>query len=294
MNYIRTHWRGNFSLGVSFWINFLLLGVVLNYMERFTLPPFIRGEYAVTVTATAYFVAVRLLVYLWQVVGLLRACDQRISRLGDRLWARAAQAVVVLSLAATLIAVFGTYQTVLAYRQSLHPIVGLEKQYSLRLIQDDSLIHIKGPLDIGVTRDVSELLKKYPTVAGVVLDSDGGRVYEGRGLARLFQTNALSTYSLEYCMSACTTAFIGGTTRTLGASAKLGFHQYKTHSVYPVIDVDTEQAKDIALFRNQGIDPKFLNKIFSTSHDEMWYPEIDELLSAGVVHQVGFPPGTQD
>lgn len=296
MNYIRTHWRGNFSLGVSFWINFLLLGVVLNYMERFALPPFIRGEYAVTVTATLYFVAVRLLVYLWQVVGLLRACDQRISRLGDRLWARAAQAVVVLSFAATLIAGFSTYQTVLAYRQSLHPpiLVGLEKRYSLNLIEDDSLVHIKGSLEIGVTRDVAELLKKYPTVSGIVLDSDGGHVYEGRGLAKLFQTNALATYSLEYCMSACTTAFIGGTTRTLGASAKLGFHQYKTHSVYPVIDVAKEQAKDIALFRNQGIDSNFLNKVFDTSHDEMWYPEIDELLSAGVVHQVGVPPSTKD
>lgn len=296
MNYIRSHWQGNSSLAIAFWVNFLLLWIVLNYVEQFTLPPYIRGEYAVTVAAVLYFVVVRLLVYLWQVVGVLRACDRRVAGLGDRLWARAAQGAVVLSLLPTLIGTFGTYQTISEYRQSFRPpaLAELQKKYTLDLIEDGTLIHLKGTLEIGVTRDVSNLLEEYPAVAGIVLDSDGGQVYEGRGLAKLIQANALATYSLEHCMSACTTAFIGGTTRILGANAKLGFHRYKTYSVYPPIDVDSEQAKDMEVFSGQGIDPTFLTKMYNTSHDEMWYPDIDELLSAGVVHQVGFTPRSRE
>lgn len=296
MNYIRHHWQGNSSLAISFWVNFLFLWIVLNFLERFTLPPYIQGEYAVTVAAVLYFVVVRLLVYLWQIVGVLRACDRRVVGLGDRLWARAAQGVVVLSLLPTLIGSFGTYQTVSEYRQNFHPpaLAEHQKQYTLDLIEDDTLIHLKGTLEVGVTGHVSKLLQQYPAVAGIVLDSDGGQVYEGRGLAKLIQANALATYSLEHCMSACTTAFIGGTTRTLGANAKLGFHRYKAHSVLPAIDIDSEQAKDMEVFNGQGIDPGFLTRIFNSSHDEMWYPEIDELLSAGVVHQVGFTPRSKE
>ncbi len=163
-----------------------------------------------------------------------------------------------------------------------------ETQYSLDLIKQEKLIHLRGPFDIGITNRVAELIEQYPEVTGIILDSGGGQIYEGRGLARLIRENKLQTYSLDKCLSSCTTAFVAGRIRTLGINARLGFHQYKTYSLIPSIDVVAEQAKDMAIFVKQGVSPEFLEKVFTHPPEEIWLPDIDELINAGVVHQTGF------
>lgn len=286
-NYLRRHWKGECSLAWSFWVNFLLLFFVLNYLERFTLPPYLRGEAVVTAAVIGFFLVVRVVVYPWMVVGVIRACERHIAGRIDRSWAIAAEGMVVLSMLATLAAVFSSYQSLLGYRRSLQPPEppATERAYSLDLIRENTLIHVRGPFEVGITRRVSQLIADHPGVTGIILDSGGGQIYEGRGLARLIKENALATYSLDQCVSSCTTAFIAGTRRTLGGNARLGFHQYKNYAALPVVDIDEEHAKDKALFREQGIAPEFLRNIFAQPPDKMWWPEAEELLKAGVIHQ---------
>ena len=289
-NYVRRHWRGKSSLAVSFWVNFLLLFCVLNFLERFTLPPYLQGESIVTAAAVGFFLVVRLIIYPWQVVGVIRACERRIATQSDRSWAIAAEGVVVLSIAATLAATFASYQTLLNYKLSLRAPESSEAppQYSLDLVRRNTLIHLRGSFEIGITHEVSRLIAAHPQVTGIILDSGGGQIYEGRGLARLIRDNALATYSLDGCVSSCTTAFVAGAERALGGNAKLGFHQYKNYAVVPVVDLDEEHAKDAALFAAQGVSPDFLRKIFAQPPEGMWWPEADELLRAGVIHRTGF------
>ena len=288
--YVRRHWHGELSLALSFWVNFLLLFFALNYLERFIFPPYLHGELCVTIAVIVFFVIVRLVIYPWQVIGLIRACDYHIKNYTDRSWVVAAQGMVILSIVATLTATFASYQSFLRYKHSLRPPVFLEIEplYSLDLIRQNTLIHLRGPFQVGITRKVSELIALHPEVSGIILDSGGGQIYEGRGLARLIRENQLATYSLDKCVSSCTTAFIAGTKRSLGVNAKLGFHQYKNYAVMPVVDLDEEHAKDIALFAGQGIAPEFLRKIFQQPPHQMWWPEEDVLIRAGVIHQAGF------
>ncbi len=288
--YIEQHWRGNLSLNRSFWVNLVLLFFLVGILERFLFPPYIENELAVTTAVLAYIIVVKLIVYPWQVVGVLRACDLRIRSDTGRSWATAAQIALVVSLAATLVATIETYQSLQVFKQNLilKQIPLPEPQYSLDLIKQDTLIHLRGPFEIGITNRVAEMIEQYPEVTGIILDSGGGQIYEGRGLARLVRENKLQTYSLDKCLSSCTTAFVAGTIRTLGTNARLGFHQYKTYSLIPSINVRSEQAKDMAIFVKQGVSPEFLEKVFIRPPEEMWWPDIDELLSAGVVHQTGF------
>jgi len=288
---IRMHWRGETRLARAFWVNFLLLWTALFFLERFLFPPFLQGEARVTAAALAYFVFARLLVYPWQVVGVIRACERRIGARVDRTWAVAAQGVVVVSIAATLVAAFSSYQNVLAYRSSLRAAAAVAPEYSLEFIAGGELLHLRGPLEAGITRRVERLLEAHPQVRGIVLDSGGGQIYEGRGLARLIRERAMATYSLRECASSCATAFIAGRRRALGAGAKLGFHQYKNYAVLPAVDIEEEQATDIALFRAQGVSAEFLQKIFSQPPERMWWPPERELREAGVVHRTGFVLG---
>ena len=293
LNYIKKHWQGRFSLTQAFWVNFILLFFALGLLERLVFPPFIVDEIAVTTAVLVYFVVVKLVIYPWQVVGVLRSCAIRIRLDTGQMRAIAAQFAVAVSLAVILISTVETYQSLQIYKHKL-ALEGISPpipEYTLDLIKQDTLIHLRGPFEIGITNNVSDLIDRYPQVTGIILDSVGGQIYEGRGLARLIRENKLQTISLEQCLSSCTTAFVAGVTRSLGTNARLGFHQYKTYSLIPSINVDNEQAKDMAIFVKQGVAPEFIDKIFMHPPEDMWWPEIDELLAAGVVHQTEFSLG---
>jgi hypothetical protein len=290
LNYIKQHWQGNLSLVHAFWVNLVVLFVALDLLERFVFPPYIENETAVSIAVLLYVVVVKLIIYPWQVVGVLRVCDLRIKSNSGRSWASVTQVALVMSLAATLLSTIGTYQSLSVFKQNLilAETVLPEPLFSLDLIEQGSLIHLRGPFEIGITNKVEDLIALHPEITGIILDSEGGQIYEGRGLARLISENRLETFSLENCLSSCTTAFVAGTTRTLGTKARLGFHQYKTYSIIPSINVENEQAKDIAIFVNQGVSAAFIEKIFMQPPERMWWPEIDELVDAGVVHHTGF------
>ncbi|MCZ6881528.1 MAG: hypothetical protein O7F15_00800 [Gammaproteobacteria bacterium] len=274
----------------AFWVNLVVLFLALGLLERFIFPPYVENEIAVTTAVLVYFVVVKLIIYPWQVVGVLRSCDLRIKSDTGRLWATAAQAALVISLAATLISTIGTYQSLQGFKRNLilEQTAPPEPLYSLDLIKQDTLIHLRGPFEIGITNRVEVLIEQHPEITGIILDSEGGQIYEGRGLARLIRENRLQTFSLDKCLSSCTTAFVAGTIRTLGTNARLGFHQYRTYSVIPSINVEQEQSKDMAIFEKQGVSAEFLEKVFIQPPEEMWWPDIDELVNAGVVHQTGY------
>jgi hypothetical protein len=295
-SYILRHWRGDVSLAQAFWVNLVLLTALLELLRRFVLPPYIENEVIVTSAVAIYLVVTKLIIYPWQVMGVIRVSDRHIKTDIGRSWANFAQIALVASLAFTLLTTIETYQSLQIFKQDLilKNTPAEKPQYSLDLIEGDTLIHLRGPFQIGITNVVEDLIARHPSVIGIILDSNGGQIYEGRGLARIIRENRLRTISLQMCLSSCTTAFVAGIRRTLGENARLGFHQYKTYSIIPSVDIDNEQAKDMAIFINQGVSPQFLEKIFSQPPEKMWWPEIDELVSAGVVQQVGFSLSTSE
>ena len=289
-SYIKLHWQGKCSLNQAFWLNLVLLFFVLSQIERFIFPPYLQNEIAVTTTVIIYILVVKFVIYPWQVIGILRICDARTRSKMGHLITTLIQIGLVASLSVTLIMFINTFQSLQSFKQDLlaKQAIPPALQYSLDLIRQNTLIHLQGGFQIGITQKVADLLGEYPQITGIILDSDGGQIYEGRGLARLILEYKLQTFTLDKCLSACTTAFVSGSKRTLGKDAKLGFHQYKSYSSYPPVNIEKEQAKDLAIFIRQGVTAGFLEKIFSYPPESMWWPDTSELISAGVVHQVEF------
>ena len=150
---------------------------------------------------------------------------------------------------------------------------------------------VKGVIDFGITRDMRAFIKQHPGGARVNLDSIGGSIYEGRGLASLFRENGLGTHVDTECSSACTLAFIGGKHRTISNIGILGFHQYaidytNLKLAVPFYDPIKEQERDRKAMLSQGIDADFIDKAFNTLPQDMWYPYHDELLRANIVHDI--------
>jgi hypothetical protein len=291
MNYIRKHWQGKLSLTVSFWINFLLLKfVILLITKLLSYNEIIKNPINAARYGLIYAAFVILIIYPWQIVGLWRACNQHMKRSGKRFWAHTVQVLVIVGLFVTIGRLDSSWPV---YKDYFHLSFIEDKleDYTLKLEKEDSLIHIQGGLRFGVSKKVSSILRKNPGIEGIILDSHGGRIYEGRELARLISAYGLDTYSLNGCYSAATIAFIAGEKRFLSAEANLAFHQYRMdyEGLGAFVSMEDEQAKDLVLFRQQGIKGEFLDKLFNTHHDDLWYPTVDEMLVADVIHGIVNP-----
>ena len=290
--YIKSHWQGRQSLGRSLWLNFVLPRVVLFALEGAVLPLFPERPAVSIAISLTYFLLADGLFLLWQVVGLLRACDRHITALGSMAMVWAAHAGLVVALIFIGASLFSVYQ-----KTGIDPDAEIlsEKwareraaKYALTLSEDGGLVHLTGSFELGITESLRNFLAANPGVTGIVLQSAGGNIFEARGVAKVVMERDLDSYVYADCSSACTTAFIAGARRRLGPRGRLGFHGYALDASYqvPGLDIEKEQNKDRALYRARGISDAFLERVFEAGQSDLWVPAAPYLLEAGVVHEI--------
>jgi hypothetical protein len=285
MKYLRDHWRGLHGLSRAFWINTVLPIVLIALVEPTIRPTPNESSIAGALLALVYVMVGHGLVLTWQLVGLWRTCRRHLEQRGDLLNVTFAQAAGVVA----LIAAFGSTTSTIdaVFGLSTREDVTVDPPpYRLEVARGGEAILIEGPFEIGLSRDLKALLAKTPSVERLILKSNGGRIFEARGIAGQILEKDLDTEVVDVCRSACTIAFIAGDKRMIGAAAKLGFHSYKLEATMAFIDPLEEQEKDKAFFLEQGIERDFVDQIYSTPHEVMWHPDAARLLSAGVVHGV--------
>jgi hypothetical protein len=290
--YVRSHWQGQHSLIWSFWVNLALLRAAILGLEGFILTPLFVDATAGAISALLLFILADVIIYVWQVVGVLRACDRYQSAYGSISVVWALQFGILMSLMFTLVSLFTSVQSAFFERDQelLRTLAEQERvdTYQLTLSGDGTVLTLEGSFDFGITKAVTAFLQAHPNVKAIVLASPGGITYEGRGIAKIVRDRGLGSYVFADCFSACTLAFIAGTTRTLGPNGQLGFHQYGMDADYQVLFVDivAEQNIDREFFRSQKIEDAFLERIFEAPQSDLWIPSTNELLAAGVVHRV--------
>lgn len=291
IGYIRKHWRGELSLATSFWVNIFLLNIILCLLVAvFDYGDIPISPVIVARILIAYLFFTIVVVYPWQVIGMWRSCYWHMKIKGKYFWARTIQVLVVLGIIGTLGSLSSNWPVYEGLSKMAFTVDDEFGDYALKLIDNNTMIHLEGPLCFGVSKDVAKMLKENPKVEGIILDSIGGRVYEGRELAKLISTYTLDTYSIKGCYSAATIAFIAGEKRFLGIGANLAYHQYEAgYGLDTFVDMTKEQDKDLPFFRKQGVKSEFLDKLFHASHDDLWYPTVDEMLDAGVIHGIVNP-----
>jgi hypothetical protein len=285
MGYLLDHWQGRHPLPRAFWINFLIPFILLAMGEVAVRPPVDGAHVADTVIAFLYLVAAYLVILPWQLVGLWRSIRRYLREQGDVSAATFAQAGMIIA----LISALGSSATTLQRVFGLHAVqveAAAPPAYELRLLPGKKAVLIDGPIANGLSRDVKALLAKQPSLTTVILNSNGGRIFEARGLAKQIIEQGLDTHVIGHCRSACTIAFIAGKSRSLGERGLLGFHSYRLDGMMAFIDPLDEQEKDRAFFLSQGLDDSFVAEVFATPHEEMWQPRAERLLRSGVVHRI--------
>jgi hypothetical protein len=160
------------------------------------------------------------------------------------------------------------------------------------LLAGRGVAEVRGPLSAGIAQDLADVLRTYPDIRTVVLNSSGGWISEGTLLANLIREGSLATLSSTGCFSACISAFLAGRPRTLAPEARLGFHSASGEGTDPVyIAALTESMGDT--LREAGASAPFITRALSTPASGMWYPMTHELLREGLVQELtesGLPP----
>lgn len=292
MTYLRTHWRGEQPFAWSFWINLVLLRVAAFSLEGLLTPIFAEHPRILVVATVGFFLLFHVALYIWQIVGVLRAGDRYLQSYGSSIWVPAAHVGVIASFILTSVSGFAASQNLFVDKPDRNLAEAWQREraarYTLTVTDDGRYIRLTGQFELGVTRGLTTLLSEHPDVRGIILNSEGGYISEGRGVARLIRNKGLDTYVFDVCKSACTTAFMGGKNRAIGENGRLGFHQYWVAVNYPekLLSPQVEQDKDRSFFAEQGIHPRFLTQIFDKPHSDIWFPGREELLQAGVVQRI--------
>lgn len=290
--YVAGHWSGTHGLAWSFWINFVLIRAMVFALQGWLGPEQGHDYQDSRVLVIILAVFMHGILFVWQAVGVVRASDGYLRASGAMAVIWGTQISLVVAFLLVLTYALGAWQMTLPVPDSSGIQSDLEAErkskYSIEPTSDGRSLMLTGSLELGITSHLKNQLKAYPNAEQIVLASNGGNIYEARGLSKVIGLNGLNTLVTSDCSSSCTIVFIGGNARQLAPSGRLGFHQYRIDANYTVLNADPllEQKRDQAIFQKAGVAPWFLDKMFESPPSKLWFPELSELIRARVVTSV--------
>jgi uncharacterized protein DUF4339 len=289
-NFVAMNWRGEFSLGTTYWIFGFLGNLVAGIFAVVVAGVFqADGSFepkSIFATMLAVWVVIGAIA-IWQSVGVWRSANRHIKArvlLGKTSpWAGLAKVAVfvgVLRLAGTFLS-SGWPQLFEAGRMSFLGDPDIPA-YSIRVMHGGTEAEITGGFKYGLTDDFVKILGASRQIKVVHLDSLGGRIGEATKLNNVIRSGGLDTYVSSKCMSACTIAFAAGAHRILRRGAVLGFHapSFPGMTKEELVEASRDQK---AVFLTAGFDRKFVDQALSTPNTDIWKPGSGALLQAKVV-----------
>lgn len=292
LGYVKTHWRGQQSLARSFWVNLVVIRTLVFVVQNALAPEEGTDYFALREIILFCVLFFHVILLGWQVTGVVRAADRHFSEHGNMAIVWGAQLGAVLMLVLSAVYALGAVQMTMKVPAEVDVFAQMNeehaRQYSIELAADNRTVLLSGNIELGITQAVKDYLVQHPQIDTVRLESAGGNIYEGRGLARFFAESGLNTYVETSCASACIVAFAGGKVRSANEKATFGFHQYRVNADYMIIatDVAKEQLRDQQLLLEAGVNENFVKRIFLHASASMWWPELQELRAAGFLHQI--------
>jgi hypothetical protein len=189
------HLHGDYSLGRSYWVNTILIQLLIlvpllitvvwlasNYHARY-------GSVGVLVLTFS-----SLAIWLWGVIGTWVSANKHASRGGRQGWATVAQIMIILG-ALRVMVDLGAQTDFLSdhFRVAMGNQLGPTVKLQIRA--DGKSLLLSGGINDGAAKSLSEALDLAPSVTTIVLQSSGGWIREGVLLADVISSRGLNTYT---------------------------------------------------------------------------------------------------
>ena len=286
--FILTHWRGEFSLPLSYWgISFLLV-LILRIASQLLVGEIEALSTSLTTTAWILFIfyIFQFTLLTWSYVGTWRSASRYSADKKPLAWSALAKFAIV----------SGVIQISSAFIIEEAPILKVFTPYLLgsnssQVIKVDVLdegqtLKLSGMFGNGSYNVVKKSLDTNPEIKKIYLDSNGGLYKEVSLIAESILTRRIDTYVEDKCLSFCTIVFLAGYNRYGTPTARFGFH---APSVKGASQFDNEANADSKkLYSKLRVPQEFINRIYSTPNSDMWYPSYQELVEVGIVNKLSF------
>lgn len=282
-NYFLRHWRGHLSLPQSYWLNGFLTNVAI-VAVGLALVALEQTGRSLRLLAFGFclYVAAFLIARTWSLVGIWRSAGRHSARGGAAGWGVVARVLVGLGVVGTaaqlpaLGAQAKEFGLIAIGRDPLGPVA------KVALDASGETLTVEGILSAGVADSFEKVVAQAPKAKLVVLDSDGGRIFEALRMAEIIKARGLETRVEQNCASACTFLLLAGKDRSAHRFAQIGFHQpdFPGLSARERTEFVDQNRKD---YIGAGMDPAFVERAMRISPNEMWYPTHAELVEAGVI-----------
>lgn len=288
-NYIIGSWRGEKSLAVSYWLNGILITLFLQvvlgiYNSASSLFSNIARQhvqlyFSIALVLEIFVVAVA----VWQTVGILRSAENHKEKTNKKFFATLAQIIIVLTAIGSFAKIGGLkdyYNDVFWNALGKDPI----GNYSLEIINENKKLIISGYMAFGLASNVDSILDKNSEIKSIVLNSDGGRIWEGENLYDVLKRREIKITTTETgCASACVIPFMAGEDRYINNEKRLlGFHS-SSSPYYTSTSVEADNRRIKVFLTSLGISSDFTNKALNTPPAEMWYPTTELLFKEGII-----------
>lgn len=281
-NYFIRHWRGDLSLGISYWVNgmFGIIFVILTSKLRVEFQD--KASLKLVAVYSLIIFALVLVITAWQAVGVWRSADKHVSRGGSRGWGTVARIAVGFAMLSTFGVLKNNYIPHSA--EMLKIITGDESfpAYKITVLPGGTEVEFRGGLRAGSAKELEKILAAVPLAKVLHIESSGGRNREAYEMSKLVRARQMTTYTSERCLSAATLVLMSGSERVIATDAKVGFHAGKLPGS------TSEQFREMndsirTTMQAAGVSASFINRALSTPNDQMWYPTFDEMRAAGVI-----------
>jgi hypothetical protein len=156
------------------------------------------------------------------------------------------------------------------------------------VVADGELV-FDGYIENGAARALRAAADRNPEITRIRLGGEGGELREAIWMRDLIAEKGWDTYADGQCWSGCVIAFLGGRHRTIGPGAQMGFHSAST---WPISDEAKERAANEQIAGEmiaRGVDADFARRAWRKHTGGLWFAPHDEMIRAGLVHEVVKP-----
>jgi hypothetical protein len=281
--FISKHLNGDYSLARSYWVNTVLLQVVIILLATL-LPAFLGDKFAARYSSASilFLTIFGIAAWVWAISGTWASANKHVSRGGSQGWATTAKVVIVLGMLRTAGEAGNIVESL-----SEHWKVAIGQQFgpdvTFQVRADGKSLLLTGGINDGTAEALRKALDMAPSVSTIVLQSTGGWIRQGNMIAKIISERGLNTYVEQECSSACTIAFLAGRERAAEPNAQIGFHSFKVVGANSASINLTDTSAVQEVYRAAGLSPMFISKILAVPSEKMWYPSHDELLAEGVL-----------
>lgn len=287
-SYFMAHWRGQLSLGKSFWLNGVGIGNLLAVLLVSGLARLMEAsDVSLRMLAGISILgfALAALLWLWAITGIIRSASKHTVRGGSGLVAGFTMLLALSNILGVLLKASSSYVPQMKEFAMLATGHDNMKRVEISGLVKGNVLNLRGTIGEGSMASFVEALEKNPRVKTISLNSPGGRLREAQQIAKLIKSRQLNTYVEGECSSACTYVFLAGKDRAATPNAHIGFHQPSFPGIGGAeLAVATDSmAKH---YRAANLPEDFIQIAIHTKAEGMWYPSREEMVKARVITRV--------